>query len=78
MNSTTLEAAGLHVWNNNQNDDIWKVYRLGVIPHNITTIEGENHKADAKSNITKVSDSDEDYLSCQIKYYYKKFVDFYF
>ncbi|EAY07511.1 hypothetical protein TVAG_124840 [Trichomonas vaginalis G3] len=63
---TTLEAEGVDLWNFKQNSTRWSMLRLGTIPHNTITIEGERHNVEAKSNITKVYDSDDNKLGGQI------------
>lgn len=46
-----IEKRGMDLWNNRQDSDRWKIFRLGTYAHNTLVIDGEQQKVDAFATV---------------------------
>ncbi len=44
-----LESAGIHLWDNSQGGDRWRIFAYHNRSHNTLTIDGQAHRADARA-----------------------------
>ena len=48
-----LEAAGLNLWDNDQESDRWKVFRLATASHNVLQIDGQQQRVSGQAPIVR-------------------------
>ena len=52
----SLESRNINLWNDAQDGERWKVFRLNNFSHNTLTISGQLHQARGRAGITRFSD----------------------
>lgn len=55
QNYLSLESKGVDLWNNKQDSQRWRVFRLGPFTHNTLTINGQLHQVNGDATITHFS-----------------------